>query len=83
LPRWDNVILAHADRSRVIPPAYRQAMTLQTGADYQCFLVDGTVAGRWRLERGKAILEPFTRLTKQARRELDDEIDRLESFVRN
>jgi hypothetical protein len=82
LPRWDNVILAHADRARIIPPAYRQAMSLVGGADYQCFLVDGFVGGRWRLERGKVVLEPFAPLSKPAQRELAGEAAALEAFLR-
>ena len=57
LPRWDNTILAHADRSRVVPDAYRQGMSLgEAGSDYQVFLVDGFVAGSWRIERGRVVL---------------------------
>jgi hypothetical protein len=66
----------------VIPPDYRAAMRVDAnGADYQVFLVDGMVAGRWRLEKGRAILEPFRRLAADARRALAVEAERIEALV--
>ena len=44
------------------------------------FLVDGQVAGTWRYERGRIALEPFHRLPRDARRELDEEAERLAAF---
>ena len=41
------------------------------------FLVDGRVAGSWKYEKGKLKLEPFKKLDRAARRELDREADRL------
>jgi hypothetical protein len=41
------------------------------------FLVDGLVAGAWRYEKGRIELEPFGRLSKQARGELNEEAERL------
>jgi hypothetical protein len=80
LPRWDNTILGHADRARVVPEAYRKAMSVMAaGADYQVFLVDGMVAGSWRLEKGRAVLAPLARLTAGAKRELAAEAERLEA----
>jgi hypothetical protein len=82
LPRWDNTILGHADRARVIPADYRAAMRVDAnGADYQVFLVDGFVAGRWRLEKGRAVVEPLRRLAADAKRALADEAERVEAFV--
>jgi hypothetical protein len=80
LARWDNAILAYADRSRILPPDRRLGLA-DGGADYQLFLVDGFVAGRWRFERGRAVLEPFAQLSKQARRELADEVALLEALL--
>ncbi|WP_406314853.1 winged helix DNA-binding domain-containing protein [Streptosporangium sp. NBC_01639] len=48
LPMWDNVLLAHADRSRVIPPQYRKLVTRTNGDVLPTLLVDGYVAGVWR-----------------------------------
>lgn len=46
---WDSVLLAHADRSRVIPPEYRPLVTRVNGDVLPTLLVDGKVAGVWRV----------------------------------
>jgi winged helix DNA-binding protein len=51
LPMWDSVLLAHADRSRVIPSDYRRLVTRQNGDVLPTLLVDGYVAGVWRRSR--------------------------------
>jgi hypothetical protein len=48
LGMWDNVLLAHVDRDRVIPPAYRKHVTRTNGDVLPTLLVDGYVAGVWR-----------------------------------
>ncbi|MFG3114521.1 winged helix DNA-binding domain-containing protein [Streptomyces sp. NPDC048197] len=45
---WDSVLLAYADRSRVIPPAYRGLVIRTNGDVLPTLLVDGYVAGVWR-----------------------------------
>jgi Winged helix DNA-binding domain len=81
LPKWDNVLLAFADRTRVLPDEYRKAVIRQNGDVAQTFLVDGFVAGTWRVHDGRVVTEPFTKLARSARRELDDEAARLEAFI--
>jgi Winged helix DNA-binding domain len=50
---WDSVLLAHLDRSRVMPPDYRALVTRKNGDVLPTLLVDGYVAGVWRtVERG-------------------------------
>ncbi len=81
LPKWDNVLLAFADRTRVLPEAHRKTVILMNGDVAQTFLVDGFVAGKWRVEDGRVVTEPFEPLSRTARRELEDEAGRLESFL--
>ena len=45
---WDSVLLAHADRSRVIPADYRTHVIRRNGDVLPTLLVDGYVAGVWR-----------------------------------
>ncbi|MEW1923120.1 winged helix DNA-binding domain-containing protein [Streptomyces sp. NPDC088360] len=45
---WDSTLLAYADRSRVIPPAYRPWVIRRNGDVLPTLLVDGHVAGVWR-----------------------------------
>jgi hypothetical protein len=81
LPKWDNVLLAFADRTRVLPEQYRRTVIRANGDVAQTFLVDGLVAGTWRAENGRVVTEPFAPLPPAARRELADEAKRLEAFL--
>jgi hypothetical protein len=83
LPKWDNVLLAFSDRTRVLPEQYRKTVIRMNGDVAQTFLVDGFVAGIWRVEEGRVVLEPFSPLPRSARRELEDEAGRLEAFLVN
>jgi Winged helix DNA-binding domain len=78
LPKFDNVLL---DRERVLPEAYRQ-LVVRKNADVQpTFMVDGYVAGIWRVEKGRVATEPFEPLTRATRRELEDEASRLAAWL--
>jgi DNA glycosylase AlkZ-like len=81
LPKWDNVLLAWADRTRVLPEAYRKKVIGMNGDVAQTFLVDGFVAGRWSEEKGRVVLESFAPLSRSVQRELNDEAQRLEAFL--
>ncbi len=77
LPEYDNLVLAHADRSRLIADEYRPRIVTRNLKVLATFLVDGLVAGTWKIERkGKAatlILEPFEALAAPIREALADE----------
>ncbi|WP_274564891.1 winged helix DNA-binding domain-containing protein [Streptomyces spiramyceticus] len=45
---WDSILLAYADRSRVIPQGYRPLVIRRNGDVLPTLLVDGHVAGVWR-----------------------------------
>jgi winged helix DNA-binding protein len=81
LPKWDNVLLAFADRTRVLPEEYRKAVIRMNGDVAQTFLVDGFVSGRWHVEKARVVLEPFEALSRSVRRELNEEAARLEAFL--
>ncbi|MFL6038083.1 MAG: winged helix DNA-binding domain-containing protein [Gaiellaceae bacterium] len=81
LPKWDNVLLAWADRTRVLPERYRKQVIGMNGDVAQTFLVDGFVAGTWRVDDGRVAVEPFARLARATQRELREEAARLESFL--
>ncbi|MES5817844.1 winged helix DNA-binding domain-containing protein [Streptomyces sp. RG80] len=49
---WDSVLLAHHDRSRLIPPDYRKLVIRTNGDVLPTLLVDGYVAGVWRPVEG-------------------------------
>jgi hypothetical protein len=81
LPKWDNVLLAWADRTRILPEAYRKRVIAMNGDVAPTFLVDGFVAGTWRAEEGRVVPEPFEALSRVTRREVEDEAGRLEAFL--
>ena len=81
LPKWDNVLLAWADRTRVLPEAYRKKVIGANGDVAQTFLVDGFVAGTWNVERGRVVTAPFGKLSRAAQREVRDEAEQLGAFL--
>jgi hypothetical protein len=81
LPKWDNVLLSWADRTRVLPEEYRRTVIRQNGDVAQTFLVDGFVAGMWTVENGRVVLEPFAPLPRAVRADVKDEARRLEAFL--
>src|SRR5204863_7940547 len=46
---FDNLILSHADRTRVIADEHRPVVITNNGQVLPTFLVDGFVAGTWRV----------------------------------
>jgi hypothetical protein len=83
LPKWDNLLLSHADRTRVLPEEYRKRMIAKNGDVAQAILVDGLVAGEWKADKhGKITLDPYAPLPRVARRAVEDEAARLEAWLR-
>jgi hypothetical protein len=85
LPEFDNLVLAHDDRTRVIADEHRPKVTLKNLQVRATFLVDGFVAGAWKVERKKKtatlVLEPFGKLARKMLAELEREGDALLRFV--
>jgi hypothetical protein len=78
LPAFDSIILAHRDRSRIVPPEYVDAVFNKKNATTKnTFTVDGFVAGAWRIEKKRLVIEPFAPLPVKWRREVDAEGERL------
>lgn len=76
LPEFDNLLLSHADRTRVIPPANR-GRTWQANTFYCPLLVDGFLAGVWRIIGDALVIEPFTDLSRAERTEVTEEAERV------
>lgn len=86
LPMWDSVLLAHADRTRVISDADRSIVIARNGDTLPTILVDGRVAGLWWADtdaggRTRITIEPFRPIPAGVRRALEAEGERLASFV--
>jgi Winged helix DNA-binding domain len=81
LPMWDSVLLAYADRSRVIPPDYRRLVTRNNGDVLPAALVDGHVAGVWRPVEDGIQVTAFHPLPDEAWNGLATEADALVRFL--
>jgi hypothetical protein len=83
LPVWDATLLVHARRTQILPEEHRaKVFNVKIPNSVNTFLVDGQVAGTWRFDRDRIRIEAFGRLTRMARRELDEEAERLAAFHR-
>jgi hypothetical protein len=82
LPRWEEILLAHKDRTRVLPDEYRKQVIAVNGEVRQAILVDGFVAGYWEHSGDHVAIHPFEPLPRQARRELEEEAARLAAWLR-
>jgi hypothetical protein len=81
LPTWDAALLVHARRTGILPERYREIIFANTvPPSFPTFLVDGVVAGTWKFEDGRIRIDPFERITRAARKELDEEAERLAAF---
>jgi hypothetical protein len=81
LPMWDSILLAYADRSRVIPPDYRRLVTRNNGDVLPTLLVDGYVAGVWRPVEGGVEATAFHRLSDEPWTGLAAEAGALAAFL--
>ncbi|HEX5974059.1 MAG TPA: winged helix DNA-binding domain-containing protein, partial [Rubrobacteraceae bacterium] len=83
LPEYDNALLSHYDRARIVPDEHRKRVVTSLGKP--TVLLDGLVAGFWKTEktRGKAALEiqSLEPLTRKDREALTEEGEQLLRFV--
>jgi hypothetical protein len=81
LGMWDNVLLAYADRGRVVPEAYRRHVIRRNGDVLPTVLVDGHVAGVWRSFDGAIEVTAFHELSAATWRALTSEARGLAAFL--
>jgi hypothetical protein len=83
LARWDQVLLAYADRERIIPPELNELRLTLSGD--QTVTVDGRVAASWKLERAarrvKVVIQPHVEIRKSALPQIRAEAKRTARFV--
>jgi hypothetical protein len=83
LPTWDATLLVHARRTQIVPERYRPLIfNTRTPHSVPTFLIDGAVAGTWRVDGGRVELKPFEPIPRSVKREVDDEAERLAAFFR-
>jgi hypothetical protein len=86
LPEFDNLVLSHTDRTRVLADEHRHfILGAKNGRIPATFLVDGFVAGTWRVERRKQTatlaITPFDPLPKRSATALSEEGEALLRFL--
>jgi hypothetical protein len=85
LPEFDNLVLSHADRTRVIADEYRGHVVTKNLRVRASVLYDGFVCGIWDVERKKTAVTlrvtPFHALPAAAVRELTEEAESLLGFL--
>jgi hypothetical protein len=84
LPDFDNILLSHADRGRIIDDDVRKRLQTVNGLLPGTVLVDGRVAAKWSIELTKGtatlVVTPFAQLTRAEQRSVADEGARLLAF---
>jgi Winged helix DNA-binding domain len=79
LGEWDNVLLAHADRRRLLDDGTRRRVIRKNGDVMPTILVDGVVAGTWWWSRKRDVATlaatPFVELSQAAHEELEREAE--------
>lgn len=85
LPEFDNVLLSHADRARIITEERRKRVFTVNGIIRPTLLVDGMVRGMWKTERRRGaatlLISPFERLAAPDRAALEAEAMALLRFA--
>jgi hypothetical protein len=85
LPEFDNLLLSHSNRTRIVADAYRKGVYLPGLRVAATFTVDGFVRGAWKVERKKKdaalVLTPFDAISEASRATLSEEGERLIRFV--
>jgi hypothetical protein len=84
LPVYDNVVLGHEDRSRIVPADVAPGYANAGGRNVGTVLVDGFVAGPWWLEKAKRDVRLVVNLAADpgaaARESLEREAEALLAF---
>jgi hypothetical protein len=85
LPEYDNLLLSHRDRTRVLAEEYRSRVYLPGLRVRATILVDGFVQGAWSVEKkgreATLTIEPFAPISGEDRGLLVEEGERLARFL--
>jgi hypothetical protein len=85
LPKWDHALLAHDDRTRILPEELQTTVIRKNGDVVPTFLVDGVVGGMWSVARAKdkatLRLEPLAPVPRRVRAKLEEEGERLVRWI--
>ncbi|MFE5208891.1 winged helix DNA-binding domain-containing protein [Streptomyces sp. NPDC056600] len=86
LAEYDNAVLSHADRSRIVSPGSQRRMMTRNAVIPGTLLVDGFVRGVWRKEKkgrraARLVVTPYAALGAREREEVEREGAALLAFL--
>jgi hypothetical protein len=81
VPAFDPLLLAHREKTDLLPESLRKRIYAAAAWVYPSVLVNGAIAGKWQYERKSksmtVTIEPFQKITKQAQRAIEREANYL------
>ena len=81
VPAFDPLLLAHRQKTDLIPEPMRRRIYAAAAWVYPSVLINGAIAGKWQYERkAKTMIvtvEPFQKITKQSQRAIEREANYL------
>jgi hypothetical protein len=84
LPAYDTCLLGYRSREMILPARYGKRIFPGGGVLYPALLVNGRVAGAWKIKRHRdhleVIVEPFESLTQDVQQPLLMEVESLAHF---
>jgi hypothetical protein len=86
LPEFDNILLSHEKRTRILDDTYRKQVFIPGNLRVAAtILVDGFVAGTWKVEKVKKaatlMITPFFPISAKDKSALTEEGERLVRFI--
>ena len=82
VPDYDNILLAYADRSRILPDAKRRGLFSSNGVMQGAVLIDGFVRAMWAPKAGQLVITPHVKPIPAAQRAaIEEEASRLSEFL--
>jgi Winged helix DNA-binding domain len=81
LPEFDNLLLSHADRGRVIPHSHPVPLWPGNGATQGTLLIDGVWDAIWKITPEALAITPFRRLTGGEESAITSEAANLLAFT--
>src|SRR5205807_3798465 len=85
LPDFDNILLSHADPSRIMPAEHRAKLFTVNGIIRAAVLVDGRTSGKWQITReaetAVLTIDPFRKLSAKDKTKLEKEGTALLTFT--
>jgi hypothetical protein len=81
LPEFDNLLLSHADRRRVIPHSHPVPLWPGNGATQGTLLIDGAWNATWKITADALTITPFRRPTAEEETVITAEAANLVAFT--